>query len=210
MIETKKNSNLQTRTRVGLDAYCRKLAKRYGIIDGENSSGIRWVEGTQSNFDIDDDIVLRRDESLRRLPIATDNHFIASVLASMKGDTNIETRPFVPSDTEYFWECYRCRSLPFDYRAKGSVVHSVGEPERKKIEDHIKNCTGEIPLAIPRSAIIEPYYGEGVPTIKIKWESTASSTRSLNVNAVEASVLDGRLCVNDDQQYMTRSTNVAS
>ena len=75
MIETKKISNLQTRTnfRVGLDAYCRKLAKWYGIINDKNSIGISWVEGTQSNFDdFDDDIVL------------TDNHFFASVLASRR------------------------------------------------------------------------------------------------------------------------------
>jgi hypothetical protein len=139
----------------------------------------------------------------------TDSNSIASVLASMKDDMNIETRPFIPSETQYFWECYGCRSIPFDYRAKGSVVHSVGEPPREKIEGHLKNCTGGKPLAIPRYATIEPYYGEGVPTIKVKWDikqSTRSSGRSRsssNAHAVKVGVEVGQLCFQDDQNYTT-------
>ncbi|KAL3803753.1 hypothetical protein ACHAW5_004604 [Stephanodiscus triporus] len=219
MIETKKTSNLQTRTngRVGLDAYCKKLAKKYGIIDDENS-GICWVEGAESNFDlVDDDTVERKSstsshESARssdQSSATTDCNSIASVLASMKDDMNIETRPFIPSETQYFWECYGCRSIPFDYRAKGSVVHSVGEPSKEKIQGHLKNCTGGKPLAIPRSAKIEPYYGEGVPTIKVKWDSkhsTRSSGRSKsssNAHSVKVGVEVGQLCFQDDQNYTT-------
>ncbi len=243
MIETKKTSNLQTRTngRVGLDAYCKKLAKYSGIIDDENS-GICWVEGAEPNLDlVDDDIAQSKTstsshESTRSSSdqsSATDFNAIASVLASMKGSEigpfsipchigrhrdsapcnvnnsslDIETRTFIPSETQYFWECYGCRSIPFDYRAKGSVVHSVGEPPREKTEGHLKSCTGGKPLAIPRSAIIEPYYCEGVPTIKVKWVSehatrlSGTSRRSLNV--VQAGVEDGRLCFQEDQQYTT-------
>jgi hypothetical protein len=79
----------------------------------------------------------------------------------MKNDTVIETRPFAPSDTQHFWECSGCRSIPFDFRVKGSVVFSVGEPPKDKIEGHLKNCMGRKPLAISRSTTIEPYHGEG-------------------------------------------------
>ena len=217
MIETKKSSILQTRTngRVGLDAYCKKLAKKYGIIDDENS-GICWVEGAELNFDlVDDDIVQSKTptsshESARSSSgqsSAIDFNSIASVLVSMKDDVNIETRPFIPSETQYFWECHSCRSNPFDYRAKGSVVHSVGDPPREKIEGHLRNCTGGKSLAIPRSATIEPYYGEGVPTIKVKWDSKhhtrSSGTSKSSLNDVKAGVEVGRLCFQEDQQYTT-------
>jgi len=217
MIETKKSSILQTRTngRVGLDAYCKKLAKKYGIIDDENS-GISWVEGAKLNFDlVDDEIVQSKTSTSSHVSTrsssgqssAIEFNSIASVLASMKDDVYIETRPFVPSEPQYFWECYGCRSIPFDYRAKGSVVHSVGEPPREKIELHLKICTGGKSLAIPRSATIEPYYGEGVPAIKVKWDSKhstrSSGTSRSSLNAIKAGVEDGRLCFQDDQEYTT-------
>ncbi|KAL7534172.1 hypothetical protein ACHAXR_005698 [Thalassiosira sp. AJA248-18] len=217
MIETKKTSGLQTRSngRVGLDAYCKNLAKQYGILDDENS-GISWIEGTVPNFNITDDLLLRklstssRDSSKSSSTdhsSATDSNSIASVLASMKNDVNIEARPFVPSDTENFWECNGCRSISFDFRAKGSVVYSVGEPPRSKIEGHLNNCTGRKPLPIPRSATIEPYYGEGVPSIKVKWDSSRSKRSSGRVRRslddVKPGVEDVPLCFQDDQQFTT-------
>ncbi|KAL3817497.1 hypothetical protein ACHAXA_007087 [Cyclostephanos tholiformis] len=213
MIETKKTSNLQTRTngRVGLDVYCKKLAKHFGITDDINS-GICWEVGTEAGSDLVDDDIVQRNPSTSHESIrisfhesnAVDSNCIASVLAKLKDDINIESRPFIPSETEYFWECDGCRSIPFDYRAKGSVVHSVGEPPREKIEWHLKNCTGDKPLAIPRSATIEPYYGEGVPTIKVKWDGKRSSGRSTRaLNSVKVGVEDGQLCYQEDQQYTT-------
>ena len=214
MIETKKTSNLQTRTngRVGLDSYCKKIAKQFGITDDVNS-GICWEVGTVANFDHVDDDIIKRQTSTSHKSVMTsfnecaDINCIASILAKMKDDTKTESRPFIPSETQYFWECYGCRSIPFEYRAMGSVVHSVGEPPREKIEGHIRHCTGEKPLAISRSATIEPYYGEGVPVIKIKWEgkhSSRSSGRSKRtLDAVKAGIEDGQLCFQDDQQYTT-------
>jgi len=79
-----------------------------------------------------------------------------------------------------------------------------------KVEAHLKNCTGGKPLAISRSSTIEPYYGEGVPTIKIKRNSSRSKRssrswgrKSYDVAAVNAGVEDIPLCFNDDQQYTT-------
>jgi hypothetical protein len=220
MIETKKTSGLQTRTngRVGLDAYCRNLAKQYGIVNDE-TSGISWMEGTLPKLDAADKIP-QGNAATKFLDIpsppdqpyydVSDSNSIASVLASMKNSTNIETRPFVPSDTEHFWECSGCRSVPFDFRAKGSIVFSATEPSEEKIEHHLKNCTGGKPLVIPQSSTIEPYYGEDVPTIKIKWnsnQSQQSSERRFNDNMSATSVNigdnDGTLCFPDDQQYTT-------
>jgi hypothetical protein len=47
MVEAKKTTSNETRARgrMGLDAYCRDLASRYGIYDDEHS-GICWEEGT--------------------------------------------------------------------------------------------------------------------------------------------------------------------
>ena len=224
MIETKKTSNLQTRSkgRVGLDAYCRNVAKQYGIFDDENS-GVCFIEGTVPNFNITDDLFVRKLSTSSRdssrssstiLSSATDSNSIASVLASMKNDINIEPRPFVPSDTQHFWECNGCRSIPFDFRARGSVVYNVGEPEKSKIEGHLSICTGKKPLAIPRSATIEPQFTAGVPSIKIKWDSSkqqATSTtrssgrtrRSLDASSIKSGVEDTPLCFPGDQQYTT-------
>jgi hypothetical protein len=213
MMETKKISGLQTRTngRVGLDAYCKNLAKQYGIVDDE-TSGISWIEGTAPSADAADKIYQRNatttsldsSSSLVQSNDVADSDSIASVLASMKTSVNIETRPFVPSDTEHFWECSVCRSIPFDFRAKGSVLFSVEEPPAGKIEQHLRNCTGAKPLAIPHSASIEPYYGEGIPTIKVKWSSNQSQRlNKLDNISVKAGVDDGKLCFQDDQQYTT-------
>ncbi len=208
MNETKKASGQQTRSngRVGLDAYCKNLAKQYGIVDDNNNAVISWIEGTVPNFDEADEFYQRQATATRlnfpsspdQSTDATDSNSIVSVLASMKNAVNIEARPFVPCETENFWECSGCRFIPFDFRVKGSVVFSVAEPPPEKIEQHLRNCTGGTPLLIPRSASIEPYYGEEVPTIKVKWNSNQPqrpADRRWN-NASE-------LCFPNDQQYTT-------
>ena len=217
MNETKKASGQQTRSngRVGLDAYCKNLAKQYGIVD-ENNAVISWVEGTLPNFDEADESYQRQapvtNLNFPSLPDqstdATDSNSIASVLASMKNDVNVEARPFVQCETEHFWECSGCRLVPFDFRARGSVVFSVAEPPPEKIEQHLRNCTGGTPLLIPQSASIEPYYGAEVPTIKVKWNSNQSQrTADRHWNTLDATVRagvdGGELCFQDDQQYTT-------
>lgn len=218
MIETKKASGLQTKTngRVGLDAYCKNLAQQYGIVN-DYTSGISWIEGTVPNFDEVNEfydqkmraISLASPSSLDQSSDATDRNSIASVLASMKNAVNIETSPFVPSETAHFWECSGCRWISFDFRAKGSVVFSVAEPTAEKIKQHLRNCTGGKPLVIPQSAVIEPYYGEGVPTIKVKWNDIQSQRSSegrvgkLDTMSVKSGVEKGELCFPDDQQYTT-------
>ena len=151
MIETKKNSSLQTRTngRIGLDAYCKSLANQHGIFDDE-ISGICWVEGKQGNPS------LTFDGSIAEVERSS----IASVLAGMRHDTNIEMKPFVRSEMNCFWECSKCRSVPIQFRSKGSVIFSVEEPPAEMIEDHVKTCNGIQALLIPRTATIEPFYGD--------------------------------------------------
>jgi len=54
---TKKTSQLQTKSkgRVGLDAYCKNIAKQYGIIDDASSGSISWMMGTVPNFNLVDE-----------------------------------------------------------------------------------------------------------------------------------------------------------
>jgi len=239
---TKKTSQLQTKSkgRVGLDAYCKNIAKQYGIIDDASSGSISWMMGTVPNFNLVDETFRskmasssgkRRSttpntttttvaaavnttpivESTTIIKAPPNTHDMASVLASMRNDVNVnvDTRPFVPSDTQYFWECNSCRHVPFDFRAKGSVVYSVGEPSRDKIDGHLQCCSGR-PLVIPQSATLEPYYGQAVPTLKITWDSkktrrTSGRTRrsTLGANSIKTGLEDVQLCYQEDQQDTT-------
>ena len=236
---TKKTSQLQTKSkgRVGLDAYCKNIAKQYGIIDDASSGSISWMMGTVPNFNLVDETFRSKMASsgkrrsttpnttttsvaavVANTPIiesttiiqAPNTHDMASVLASMRNDNvSVDTRPFVPSDTQYFWECNSCRHIPFDFRAKGSVVYSVGEPSRDKIDGHLQCCTGR-PLTIPQNAKLEPYYGQAVPTLKITWDSkktrrTSGRTRrsTLGANSIKTGLEDVQLCYQDDQQDTT-------
>lgn len=93
-------THLQTRSkgRVGLDAYCKNVAKQYGIIDDE-TSGISWLEGTAPNFDLVDETyqtkmsrgrkgTSRSSTSSASTTTTTmpDSNAMASVLAKMKND----------------------------------------------------------------------------------------------------------------------------
>eukprot|EP00956_Cyclotella_meneghiniana_P034970 scaffold109890_cov70-Cyclotella_meneghiniana.AAC.3 len=164
MVETKKSSSIQTRSkgRLGLDAYCKNIAQQYGIFDDEES-GVCWMDTSQHPS------------------IEHDKSSIASVLANMRHDTNIDMRPFVPSEMNCFWECNNCRSVDIPHRARGSVIFSVEEPTPDMIEDHLKICNGSKPLLVPRNAAIEPFYGDyeekSLPPIRVKWESEKSKTK---------------------------------
>merc|ERR1739841_315212 len=93
----------------------------------------------------------------------------------MKNSTNIERRSFVPTETKNFWECNGCRMVPLEFRARGSVVFSAGEPSNDQVSKHLSECGGSKPLTIPHNAIIEPFYGEQVPPIKVTWNSNSDS-----------------------------------
>eukprot|EP00804_Cyclotella_cryptica_P028945 CCRYP_012373-RG/>CCRYP_012373-RG protein AED:0.05 eAED:0.05 QI:4461/1/1/1/0.36/0.25/12/996/975 len=203
MIETKKNSSLQTRTngRIGLDAYCKNLANQYGIFDDE-LSGVCLVESKQGN----PSLALRESHSV-------DRSSVASVLAGMRHDTNIDVRPYVPSEMNCFWECSKCRSVPIQFRSKGSVIFSVEEPTAEMIEDHVKICNGIQALLVPRTATIEPFYGDyedtSLPLIRVRWENseanakTSSRRRSEDENTIKRGVDEDPLCFDADKPYTT-------
>lgn len=188
---------MQTRTngRIGLDAYCKNIAQQYGIFDDE-VSGICWVDGKDHPS------------------IEVDRSSIASVLAGMKHDTNIEMRPFVPAEMRCFWECSGCRTVDIQFRARGSVVFSVEEPTQEMIEDHLKICNGSKPLLVPRNAAIEPFYGDysnvSLPPIKVKWESdkskpkdTKSRRRKDTGKNIQVGVDTDPLCFDVDRPFTT-------
>lgn len=66
----------------------------------------------------------------------------------------LDTTAFVPGTIEHFWECKHCNSLPFHWRASGSVIFSAGPLELYHVEKHLEGCQGKKPLYIPRDAKI--------------------------------------------------------
>jgi len=216
MMEAKKTSSTETRARgrMGLDAYCKELASRCGIYDDE-LSGICWQEGPNlSNL-------VQMTHSLTSTTSAsvmeTDHNAVAALLTGMKNSTNIERRSFVPTETKNFWECNGCRMVPLEFRAKGSVVFSAGEPSNDQISRHLSECSGNKPLTIPHNATIEPFYGEQVPPIKVTWNSNSDSPvasvvtsstarksrRSSSNVSVKTGTEDGLLCFDEDKEYTT-------
>lgn len=216
MMEAKKTSSTETRARgrIGLDAYCKDLANKCGIYDDE-LSGICWQEGPNlSNL-------VQMTNSLTSTTSAavmeTDHNAVAALLTGMKHSTNIERRSFVPTETKNFWECNGCRMLPLEFRAKGSVVFSAGEPSNDQVSRHLSECGGNKPLAIPHNATIEPFYGEQVPPIKVTWNSNSESPvapvvtsstarksrRSSSNVSVKSGTEDSLLCFDEDKEYTT-------
>lgn len=200
LAETKKSSSIQTRSQghIGLDAYCKNLAKQYGIYDDE-VSGVCWIDGKEHPT------------------IEVDRSSIASVLAAMKHDTNIEMRSFVPAEMKCFWECSGCRSVDIPFRARGSVVFSVDEPNKDMVQDHLKICNGSKPLLVPRNAAIEPFYGDysnsQLPSIRVKWGSDrakAKDTKPKQENEARHNIPEGvgtePLCFDADRPYTTDFT----
>ena len=98
---TKKTSNVQTKTngRVGLDAYCKNLAKQYGIFD-DAGKGISWVEGTVPSNNFTQATAPRRCDSTgvnqgvnattaSNALLLSDSKAVAAVLASMRSTENV-------------------------------------------------------------------------------------------------------------------------
>lgn len=65
-----------------------------------------------------------------------------------------DTSAFIPGTIEHFWECKHCISLPFHWRASGSVLFSAAPLELNHVERHLEACQGKKPLCIPRDAKI--------------------------------------------------------
>lgn len=219
MTEAKKTSSAETRARgrMGLDAYCKDLASKCGIYD-DQFSGICWEEGPNAGGAL---VQMAPVPSLSTTTAAasdieSDRNTVAALLAGMKKSTNIERRSFVPTTTEHFWECNGCRTVPLDFRAKGSVIFSASEPTNDQVSRHLQICDGNKPLVIPHNATIEPFYGEQVPPIKVTWDnkndspvapvmsySGRSSRRSLSNASVKRGTEDGLLCFDEDKEYTT-------
>ena len=217
-MEAKKTSSAETRARgrIGLDAYCKDLANKCGIYDDE-LSGICWQEGPNlSNLvQMTNSLTSATSTSV----METDHNAVAALLTGMKNSTNIERRSFVPTETKNFWECNGCRMVPLEFRARGSVVFSAGEPSNDQVSKHLSECGGSKPLTIPHNAIIEPFYGEQVPPIKVTWNSnsdsdspvapvvasstTRKSRRSSSNVSVKTGTEDGLLCFDEDKEYTT-------
>jgi len=214
MLQYKKTSGIQTRVngRIGLDTYCKVIAKKYNIINDEFFGICFGGIAPQNGQNLKREVQKKEYDFISQQPTEVcfgevDHNSVASVLANMK-------HAFQPSDTKYFWECKACKSVPFHFRAKGSVVFSAGEPEAETIENHLRNCKSDKSLAIPRNAKIEPFYGDEILPIKVKWDSdfTQVETRTSCIFttrkhseevSIKSGVEDGMLAFPEDKEYTT-------
>ena len=173
--QNKKTSQQQTRTqaRVGLDAYCRVLSKRMNI-NNLKYGGIHFSSVTSE--------MISRSNQMSKMPTQK-----AVVLAddkkesdSQKRKANINTNDvsaFIEGEVENFWECRHCNSLPYYWRASGSVIFSAEAPSCQLVEKHLSVCQGKTPLCIPRNATIMTKESESGISIVIRWEHQDKTLR---------------------------------
>ena len=159
----KKVSQQQTRTqgKLGLDAYCKKLAKSQKIFDHE-VGGIFIAKKSSS----EEEASPTDTKMLTKLP-KKDSNAVSTVVVRTKEPVNKETTPkdviadrndpfaFKESALEHFWDCGHCNSLPFQWRASGSVVFCATTPTIELVGKHLSVCQGKKPLRIPRNASIK-------------------------------------------------------
>eukprot|EP00554_Chaetoceros_debilis_P010720 CAMPEP_0194109834 /NCGR_PEP_ID=MMETSP0150-20130528/9248_1 /TAXON_ID=122233 /ORGANISM="Chaetoceros debilis, Strain MM31A-1" /LENGTH=1455 /DNA_ID=CAMNT_0038798877 /DNA_START=3220 /DNA_END=7587 /DNA_ORIENTATION=+ len=239
---SKKSSPQQTRTagRVGLDAYCRELAKTHKIFDHEfggiyfvaNNSTTSATEtstaGSDATVDIKmSDVGKKLDSTTTKggaKPTNTTNNIdcsktsssnttansistkVAPVLMVTRGGrksstaskTNTTSKPpaaiskeevfdrkdpraFIESELENFWECKYCKSLPFQWRASGSVVFCADTPSIELVGKHLSICQGKKPLRIPRNATVRLKKPREENRVQVKEEILSSNNSGGNV-----------------------------
>lgn len=177
--EAKLSSQQQSRIpgKVALDAYCKDIAKTHKIFDHEFggiyvaiNESIRkqmLVEACIAAKDapanishnmpkeqkIASDFDTNEIRSLSTRNADSNSNFVCHEVKDVAIDTS-DTSAFIPGTIEHFWECKHCISLPFHWRASGSVLYSAGPLEMDYVKKHLEACQGKNPLRIPRDAKI--------------------------------------------------------
>jgi len=161
----KKTSQQQTRIqgKIGLDAYCRELAKTKNI--SNNAFGGIYVDPTVS----------RKDET--SIIKVLDNQVILSNKAREQTDILKDASSYIEGAVEHFWECKHCNMLPFPWRASGSVVFCATAPTMELVRKHLAVCQGKKPLRIPRNATIETNIEKNGTSVHVRWEKFSNNVR---------------------------------
>lgn len=199
----KKTSSAQTRLigRLGLDAYCRMLSKKIGICDAVNG-GIYFSEdmGTKKSQEQGEPNNLQnceysflsevQDEATKKWDLSR---------AQEEQNLHSSSHHFIRTKTKYFWECRHCKKLPYLWRSSGSVLFCENEPSKEDIDRHLKKCNGNIPLVIPRNAMLNSSdESSNLTTVSVKWNNTPKTLCS-----GEDSLSEIRLIYPGDKPYTT-------
>jgi len=202
LIAAKKTSQQQTRSqgKLGLDAYCKKLAKSQNIFDHEvggifvakkSSSGEQASASTTLSLSAQESNVLK--ESSQESNVLKDHPkpLSANTLPSKGPDTRCvpketiinrkDPSAFKESTLEYFWECAHCSSLPFQWRASGSIVFCATTPTIELVGKHLAICQGKKPLRIPRNASIKIRSSDNDMnkcSVLVQWDNHEDSRKS--------------------------------
>ena len=242
----KKISQQQTRSpgKLGLDAYCKQLAKTEHIFDHE-VGGIFIVKKAQSTTEEDSSMDETELEILPSKPSADemgDTNTSVDLISAidtvkkppakqiiLKDAITDRNDPFAfkEGSIEHFWECGHCSSLPFHWRASGSVVFSATAPTIDLVGKHLSICQGKKPLRIPRNATIKIRKSDpnnNTCSVVIKWSNDDGLRKSGRIKRqstgpdaskkrrkvpavaseeVKRGVEDTRLTVSDDKALTT-------
>lgn len=205
--ECKKSSQQQTRMqgRIGLDAYCKGLAKREHIQDlafGGICVNTQSIDPSQSSSH-------KAKISSQTLSFLESRH--SSEVKSKESNINTsDPAAFVEGAVEHFWECQHCNTLPYHWRASGSVVFSATAPPLDLVRKHLSICQGKTSICIPRNATIHTNENENSTSVVIRWQSLDKNTRKSGRIQKRLSTSDGfkrrrsssltRVCVHEDVQ----------
>ncbi len=167
LVAAKKKSQQQTRSpgKLGLDAYCREFAKSHKIFD-HDAGGIFIAKSAATQDDGEElNVDSKISAKVEKADIVTET--VSKEKVSKKEFYRKDPIPdrndpfaFKESAIEHFWECSHCNSLPFQWRASGSVIFCAATPTIELVGKHLSVCQGKKPLRIPRNASIKIRNGE--------------------------------------------------
>jgi len=187
---TKKSSASQTRMsgKLGLDAFCRNMAKQKSLYDSKEGGIFFCGQNLQNNRSS----IINKDINRKTLYSTQPKSKLPEV-----GD-------FIPSSRVNFWECRHCNSIPYPWRASGSVIFKSDAPSIEDTKKHLSKCKGNKSLTIPRSATMT-ISNENERCILIKWDKNTGLHLSerLNSKAFPYGSLDRRLMYDQDKDMTT-------
>ena len=188
----KRHSQQQTRSpgKVGLDAYCKQVAKTNKMRDHEiggvyiSNQGLAEKDGCSTSGEMS-----TRAQVTKSCNISVPNDKVGQETFSGSDVSNLVRKPvpvpprdpipdrndpsaFLEGSVEHFWECKHCNSLPFHWRATGSVVFCAEKPTIELVVKHLSVCQGKKPLSIPRNAAIKVKTSgnsEHGPSVIVQW-----------------------------------------
>ena len=182
----KKTSQQQTRMqgKLGLDAYCRQLAKSQKIFDLEVGGIFIATKRSTQEESRPMEATMIEVKPVEQAPSSASIALVATKPAPAPKDTlpdRNDPSAFIEGSIENFWECKHCNSLPFHWRASGSVVFCATAPTIDLVGKHLSACLGKKPLRIPRNASIKIKNSgdpENGPSVLVRWDSDEGKRKS--------------------------------